>query len=572
MIAPHRASEIAAPPHLGQVVRDGVKATFGNGAVYRHPGLPPLLEIAGSHYEMGLQYGVLLRPEILGMLAFFETILRVMAQEAGVTPEAFLSQLRVQTEALASRLPQRFVDEMRGLAEGSGVPVDTVRTVALAVDVMAAKSCASVLMRGAEGAVLHGHNADMFGFSGEHTAVVRRRATGYHAVTQYDYPLLFLGTYKAENDQGLTHTEETLPVRQPGVDGVSLYYLVRMALEECASLDEVGHLLGRQRLNGGSGSVWSSRRERRGMVLELTPQGWARREFADGLLWNFNRVYDSDLQRFQHPRANLGRSDHDRDHAAAAFPVRDAYTVDDVITFLRLQRGPADGDYAWCGTRWPICNMAGQQMLVFDPDGDGVYMAWGRGFAARQAIYRIHADFAFAPQLYLLAAPLSPLAEALAAVENQIATRHTRLDAVIGLAEQHPGDAQISFIAARKSFLLKQPEFFVEYAGRAYRLNPAVPEYRLYAGLAAFQRGDFERARLFLEPLSAAQLFPEQALYRLWTLEAIYRDYHPELAAAAHRQKQIILDDHDAHGYFEAAIAPLLSALTPASLSSTSSD
>jgi tetratricopeptide (TPR) repeat protein len=305
------------------------------------------------------------------------------------------------------------------------------------------------------------------------------------------------------------------------------------------------------------------------MVLELLPQGWARHEFADGLLWNFNRVYAPDLQPFQHPRANLGRSDHDRDHAAAAFPVRDAYRVDDVIAFLRLQHGPVDSDYAWCGTRWPVCNMAGQQMLAFDPDGDGAYMAWGRGFAARQAIYRIHADFAFAPQLHLPALPLPPLAEALAAVENQAAGRQAKLEAVIELAEQHPGDAQCSFIAARKSFLLKQPELFADYARRAYHLNPAVPEYRLYAGLAAFHHGDFERARLLLEPLPATQFFPEQALYRLWTLETIYRDYHPELAAGVRREAQNLLDAHDAQAYFTAAVVPLLSALLPGSSSST---
>ncbi|RPJ57857.1 MAG: hypothetical protein EHM12_08740, partial [Dehalococcoidia bacterium] len=43
---------------------NGVKSTFHDGAAYRYPGMMPMLEVSGDHYEMGLQYGVLMRPEI----------------------------------------------------------------------------------------------------------------------------------------------------------------------------------------------------------------------------------------------------------------------------------------------------------------------------------------------------------------------------------------------------------------------------------------------------------------------------------------------------------------------------
>lgn len=539
---------------------DGVKATFRGGVVYRHPGTPPLLEVAGTHYEMGLQYGVLLQHEIAAMAAFFRALLGVYAEDSGAPEEALLAQLRAQTEKLAQKLPARFLDEMHGVADGTGLPFETVQLIALTVDVMAAKSCASVLMRGADGAVLHGHNADMFGFSGVHTVVVRRKAAGYGAFTQYDFPLLFLGAYKACNDAGLTHTEETLRVRETNPDGVSLYYLIRLALEECSTLDEVCALLDRHRLMGASGSVWASQGERRGLVAELTPQGWATIELGQGLLWNFNRLYTPALQARQHPQANLGRSDLDRDHAAAAFPMKDGYTVDDAIAFLSRQTGPADSDYVWCGTRWPICNMAGQQMIVFHPGGDGAYLAWGNSFAARRAVYHIHADFAHPPEIYRPAQPLPPLAEALAEIENGLLTRRAKLAALIHLAEQHPEDAQLRFIIARKSFLLAQPGTLAEYAERAYALNPAVSEYRLYAGLAAYQRGKFERARSLLEAIPQSHLFPEQELYRLWVLEAAQADG----AGDIHRRRRAILDEHDAHDYYATIVVPWLTALAPA--------
>lgn len=171
------------------VETDGVRTAFRGGVAYRHPNAPPLVEVTGAHYEMGLQYGVLLQTEIAAMVDFFWALLRVYAADSDLPHETLLAQLRTQTDQLAQRLPARFLDEMRGVAEGAGLPVETVRLMALTVDVMAAKGCASVLMRGADGAVIHGHNADMFGFNGAHTVVVRRRAAGYHAFTQYDFPL-----------------------------------------------------------------------------------------------------------------------------------------------------------------------------------------------------------------------------------------------------------------------------------------------------------------------------------------------------------------------------------------------
>jgi hypothetical protein len=547
------------------VTRDGARTTFQGGVVYRHAGAPPLLEVTGTHYEMGLQYGVLLQTEVAAMVAFFWALLRVYAEDSGAPEEALLAQLRAQTEKLAQKLPARFLDEMRGVADGTGLPFETVQLFALTVDVMAAKSCASVLMRGADGAVLHGHNADMFGFSGEHTVVVRCKATGYHAFTQYDFPLLFLGAYKAGNDQGLTHTEETLRVRETNPDGFSLYYLIRMALEECSTLDQVCALLDQHRIMGASGSAWASQREQRGMIAELTPQGWARIELGEGLVWNFNRLYTPAFQAQQHPQANMGRSDFDRDHAAVAFPVKNSYTVNDALAFLRLQAGQDGSDYAWCGTRWPICNMAGQQMIVFHPEGDGAYLAWGRGFAARRPVYHIHADFARPPEVYRPAQPLPPLAEALAEIENSLISRRAKFEALIQLAEQHPGDANLRFLVARKSFLLSQPDTLAEYADQAYALNPALSEYRLYAGLAAYRRGDMERARLLLEPIPQSHLFPEQELYRLWVLEAIYNTRGSDQSAAIRRRRQIILDDHNAHPYYETTVVPWLTALAPAS-------
>ncbi len=70
-----------AEPEYTAAKADG-KWTFREGTVYRHEGHPPMLEASGNHYETGLQYGVLLRPEILAGLEAYEGVLRYTVEDA----------------------------------------------------------------------------------------------------------------------------------------------------------------------------------------------------------------------------------------------------------------------------------------------------------------------------------------------------------------------------------------------------------------------------------------------------------------------------------------------------------
>jgi hypothetical protein len=199
--------------------------------------------------------------------------------------------------------------------------------------------------------------------------------------------------------------------------------------------------------------------------------------------------------------------------------------------------------------------------VVFDPDGDGAYLAWGPYYAARQTIHHIHTDFSRPPEAVLPAVPLDAVVVAVAQVENRVISQREKLQAFVELAAQHPDDANLSFLIARKSFHLREPDRLAEFAERAYVLDPRVIEYRLYAGLAAYRQGQPERAITLLEPIPESRLFPEQALYRLWVLENAWAAQAPVAAAACAERRQAILTTHNAHAYYESAILPKLQAL-----------
>lgn len=541
-------------------------ATFGEGVIYRHPGAVPLLEVTGNHYEMGLQYGVLLRPEILEALQAYERIIRWNASEMGIPYLALMAVLKYKAKQMARDLPVRYLEETRGISDGSGVPQDTILAISLFYDLGEALGCTSVLLRGAEGKIIHGRNQDTSSFGGEElaklTVVVRYNAAGYHAVTHTDW-VLFMGVETAFNDQGLAFSEETLSISQPNPAGFPLVYLVRMVLEECASLDELAPFFDRYSTVGAYGTAWSYRVSGEGAIVEFTPTAWVKMPMEGTILWNFNHFYDAVLRQQQHPQSSLSGGNRDREVIASAFPLRQEYTIADCVKFLRSRIGPDGIDYSVTGSRCPISNCSGSQMVIFDPDGDGIYLALGTHFAACQDVYHVFADFSRPPELFMEAAPLDPIVEETARIVNRLISRPERLEALVVLAERFPSDAYAQFGVAHNAFLLSKMDLFSAYAGRAHALDPMVGEYIFYAGLGVYRQGKWEEAAALLETVDPADLQPWQEAGRLLILERCsVSDGETAQASAYETQRQRFLEQYGAKDCFTGAYLKRFDALS----------
>ena len=545
-----------------EVTTEGVKSTFHDGVIYRYPGMVPLLSVSGDHYEMGLQYGVLLRPEIMKALETYGKILRWEAKKAHVPYPIFTAVLKFKAKRMSRRLPKRFLEEIKGVSEGSGVPEDAIIMVSLFYDVGMAMGCTGVLMRGKGGTIIHGRNNDWYESDdlGKLFVVVRHRANGYNSVTHIDFPL-WLGVETGYNDAGLAFSEETYGIKKPNSKGFPIVYLARIALETCSTLDEVYHTLDKYSVIGGYGTLWSDRDEGRGAVVELTPTAHAVKEMQGSILWNFNHIYDQKLRRQQRAKAEMDGWNLDREAIASAFPKKSEYEIKDAIEFLRARKGPDGTDYSWCGTKTPICNDCGLQMVVFDPQGDGFYLAVGTSYAACQNVYHIHGDFSRAPELFMEAVPLEPVVKEAARIKNALASKEEKLQAYIQLAQKNKEDANAHFLVAYHSFHQSRWDLFAEYAWRAYSMKPSLAEYKLFAGIAAYQQKEPDKAIELLEDIEPSELNPLQELYRLTVLENTWASKNAEKSAHYNAQKRAILDKYDAHVYYRKEIAPLFKEL-----------
>lgn len=547
-----------------QVSISGVKSTFHQGVVYRYPGMVPLLDVTGDYYEMGLQYGVLLKPEITGAIVSFTRILKWNADEMGVPYPILVGLVKFQSGQMAKTLPDRYVEEMKGVAEGSGTPLETIQAISLFYDVSQAMGCTGVLMKGKDGIILHGTNQDTSSFGGEEmgklTVVVRRNTPGHNSVTNMDQPL-YLGLSTGFNDKGIVLFENSLHVRQSNPDGFPVLYLLRMALEDCSNISQVEALLDEYHIIGASSVMWSSRDERNGLITEILPKTWSATRLDSSVLWLFNRILNTELTRYQTASPVLTGHNYDREAVASTFPRKAEYTIEDEISFLRLVTGPDGTDYSWCGTRWPICNWSGQRIILYDPNGDGFYLGTGIYYAAMQNIYHVHSDFSQPPALFMKSVPLNPLVEEVAKIENKLVSRQEKLRDFVGLAKQYKDDANIHFLVAYDSFIQARWDLFADYARKAYTMKPSIIEYQLFAGLAAYQQKDPDSAVSLLQGIDTEKLSQVQRIYRLEVLQRAWEIKDTQKAAQCKAEIAAILNKYNAQAYYKENILPKMEAL-----------
>jgi isopenicillin-N N-acyltransferase like protein len=135
-----------------------------NTPVHNEP--PPLIEVSGTHLEMGRQIGEAARSQVQNSIANARILIDAAYHDLELTWEGAKIQARKYLPFAEERYPQ-YVDEMRGTAEGANVSFDDVLVVnameAVTMDALHLTRCTSMAVndqRTADGHVLAAHNED----------------------------------------------------------------------------------------------------------------------------------------------------------------------------------------------------------------------------------------------------------------------------------------------------------------------------------------------------------------------------------------------------------------------------
>jgi hypothetical protein len=260
------------------------------------------VEIRGSYEQMGNQQG---RP----------------LKQIGLTfppPDQKMLHFARQCEEKVERHAPELLDEMQGLAQGAGLDYETLMTMILTapydpkdVHVPSCTVLAVAPERTADGQPIVGRNYDYF------HDVSEEPATTYRTYPEGRYASLgncdiWVGREDGLNEAGLFVgiSATMLPGYQPGL---TFWFVVRMVLDRCATVDE-GLALIQRVPHAQSRNFLLADRSGRAVVAEATIDRVEVREPQDGLLVITNHVASPALAAREafvppdsHPRYNRVR-------------------------------------------------------------------------------------------------------------------------------------------------------------------------------------------------------------------------------------------------------------------------
>lgn len=138
------------------------KLTFRQGYAYKRKNVPVQVSLSGTHYEMGLQYGVLLRDELKDMTNSLHKLISFYSKELKLPKNFVYIYFEFKINKLAKNIPERFKQEIQGISDGSGVNINAIYAMSLFDDVIHSMGCTSILSLTEDESIIHGRNEDLF--------------------------------------------------------------------------------------------------------------------------------------------------------------------------------------------------------------------------------------------------------------------------------------------------------------------------------------------------------------------------------------------------------------------------
>lgn len=219
-----------------QPVREWVAAE-GKGYLERVNGYP-VLHLEGTPEEMGYQHGVLLRDHVRANLAY---LLDEKDDESIEVNGVKLTRSMIAgmlNSIFAKQIPERFVEELKGLAKGAELPLARVMAANLIPEAVHCSGFALLSEATADGKLLHGRVLD-YGVKlklQDHAVLIIQKPDGRIPFANVSYAG-FIGSVTGTNAEQISIGE--MGGRGEGQwAGIPMSFLVRMVLEDARTLQQ----------------------------------------------------------------------------------------------------------------------------------------------------------------------------------------------------------------------------------------------------------------------------------------------------------------------------------------------
>jgi hypothetical protein len=361
-----------------------------------------ILILEGSGYEMGRQHGEALREEIRqGVLPFFGNYTEFDSQLRHL-PEATRRAIAAKLEGevfdpLRRHVPQVYLDELRGIAEGSGLPTDvvlrgnflsellqvSVKQQVPSEDLDAGGGCTGFAVSGPatrDGELLHGKNTDYKGtgvWDRFPVLILSKPADGLAYVRGTSAGLIKCNT--CMNERGITLGGHFLFSTDAVADGVAFTVLENEIMRRAASLREAISIVEDGPRAGAFAFIVSDGKTSEAVALECTRAEVSQRWISDGAvsMSNVCTASEGQKQRDILLRASVGRNPLSRWHRIGDLIAEHhgAIDLDLALGFLGDHYDEASGRER--GAAHSIASIASVTSILLRPERREIWMGVG---------------------------------------------------------------------------------------------------------------------------------------------------------------------------------------------------
>jgi hypothetical protein len=231
-----------------------------------------IVRLSGSPYELGRQHGEALREDVrrsvAQVLGYFRGYLKIPVLRARVV-NWWLERSWSQSTPF---IPREYLEELRGLAAGSGVPfVELCRLHAIPDRTYACSNFAAWGRATKDGRLIHTRNLDWNIEAGiqRFAAVFVVRPAGRRAFVSFGWAG-FVGVLTGVNDAQLSIGQVGAETTDATYRGEPMAFLMRRVLEQADGLEEAAAVIREAKRTVGVNYVIADAEARRAVALETT--------------------------------------------------------------------------------------------------------------------------------------------------------------------------------------------------------------------------------------------------------------------------------------------------------------
>jgi hypothetical protein len=356
----------------------------------------PVLTLSGTSYDMGVAYGVLLKNRLEEMMKELEGLKQAAISyrnfiERWLAPAAIDSYI----DRMRKRIPSEYLEELQGVADGSGLEVDDLVFAAGGAGMFeqpmesGVPHCTSILYRLPD-RILHGRNFDFLpAIMGNYPLIVHYKPSSGYGYWSFGV-IGFLPAFHGINEKGLSATlNYGVMSYDEQSQGLLSTYKMRKLLNECGTLQEAGDLLIRTPADEpGWMFTIGSAEEGEGAVFDILGRDRGVSPFNEP---DYKMVLNRQFSYTRYPDGELARkglyfSDGEGEYNVARYHSGTDYlkthrlsSGEDMIGFLRLT--DFYGYEIVNNYNASIANSDTLYTLVFDWKSRKVLVSWGLAYA-----------------------------------------------------------------------------------------------------------------------------------------------------------------------------------------------